>query len=179
MGLKRSGKRLLKLGQKAARELGEDGKAWVDKVFQTAYGVIDEALGPKTKGAARERPAAAERSGRVKAIAQPKAKSKTTSTKAKGRRSKPQAPARKLGKAAARPTAKSKATSTMAKRPRAKPQAAARKPGTTSQKRPPRRRVLASSVAQGGRHPATVLPAEPLAPELPDTLEASEAPRMP
>jgi hypothetical protein len=42
MGMKRSGKRLLKLGQKAARELGKDGKAWVEKVFQTAYDLIEE-----------------------------------------------------------------------------------------------------------------------------------------
>jgi hypothetical protein len=151
MGFKKSGKRLLKLGQKAARELGKDGRAWVEKVFQTAFEVIEGELSPKKKVSASEHPAPAERGGHARAT-RSTANPKATSTKAKGRRSNPQALTRKLGKAAARPPVEATATPSKAKRPRAKPKAPARKRETAQRKQPQRRRALAS-VAPGEPRP--------------------------
>jgi hypothetical protein len=56
MGLKKEGKRLLKLGQKAAKALGREGKTRVEEVFATAIGALEGELrkndGPKNKDAA-------------------------------------------------------------------------------------------------------------------------------
>jgi hypothetical protein len=101
MGMKKSGKRLLKLGQRAARELGKGGKEWVEKVFQTACGVIEEELGRKDKETARKRAAPASRSGGTKSVGQPAPKRKATSgsvTKRADRRSAtPRPPKRERG----------------------------------------------------------------------------------
>ncbi len=59
MGIKKSGKRLLRLGKEAARALGAGGKEWVEAVFQTAIKVIDEELNrSKAKPAPKARAAA-------------------------------------------------------------------------------------------------------------------------
>ncbi len=44
MGLKKSSRRLLKLGRQAAREMGEGGRDFVDTVFRTATQVLEEAI---------------------------------------------------------------------------------------------------------------------------------------
>jgi len=87
MGIKKSGKRLLKLGRKAARELGKGGKAWVEKVFQTACGVIEEELGRKEKETARERGASTPRSSRTKSAGRAARERKATSASAAKSRS--------------------------------------------------------------------------------------------
>jgi hypothetical protein len=64
MGLKKEGKRLLKLGQKAAKALGREGRTRVEEVFATAIGALESELrrndGQKDKKASaegtRERP---------------------------------------------------------------------------------------------------------------------------
>jgi len=53
MGLKKDGKRLVKVGRKAARDLGKGGKAWVGNVFRVALGVIEDEVKRSGKGAAR------------------------------------------------------------------------------------------------------------------------------
>ena len=102
MGMKRSGKRLLNVGRKAARKLGKGGKAWVDKVFQTARQVIEDELEKSGKEAARGRSTAA-RPGRG-------AKASTGQAKAT-----PTEPARRRG--AKRPQATVKRRTVAAKRP--------------------------------------------------------------
>jgi hypothetical protein len=50
MGIKKSGKKLLKLGQKAAKELGAEGKALVAKLFSKAIENLEREL-DKQRGA--------------------------------------------------------------------------------------------------------------------------------
>lgn len=49
MGLKKITKRLAKVGRKATARLGEGGKKWVEAVFETAIGVIEEELRKKVE----------------------------------------------------------------------------------------------------------------------------------
>ncbi|HEX7487515.1 MAG TPA: hypothetical protein VF341_01310 [Anaeromyxobacteraceae bacterium] len=49
MGIKKTSKRLAKLGRTATRSLGKGGKKWVEAVFETAIGVIEDEL--RKKGA--------------------------------------------------------------------------------------------------------------------------------
>jgi hypothetical protein len=49
MGIKKTAKRLAKLGRTATRSLGKGGKKWVEAVFETAIGVIEDEL--RKKGA--------------------------------------------------------------------------------------------------------------------------------
>ena len=44
MGIKTLGKKLVKLGRKASKGAGKDGKRWVKAVFETAIGVIEERI---------------------------------------------------------------------------------------------------------------------------------------
>jgi len=53
MGIKKISKRLAKVGRKASERLGEGGKKWVEAVFETAIGVIEEELRKKTAKPAR------------------------------------------------------------------------------------------------------------------------------
>jgi hypothetical protein len=66
MGLKKEVKRLLKLGQKAAKALGREGRTRVEEVLATAIGTLEGELrrndGPKPKKASAE--GARKRSGR-------------------------------------------------------------------------------------------------------------------
>jgi len=44
MGIKKLSKKLLRLGRKANKDLGTSGKPWVEAVFETAIGVIEDQL---------------------------------------------------------------------------------------------------------------------------------------
>ena len=44
MSIKKLGKKLVKLGRKASKGAGKDGKRWVKAVFETAIGVIEERI---------------------------------------------------------------------------------------------------------------------------------------
>ncbi|OFX20220.1 MAG: hypothetical protein A2V77_16575 [Anaeromyxobacter sp. RBG_16_69_14] len=63
MGIKKIGKKLMKIGKKSARSLGKGGSEFVEAVLQTAIGVLETEL--KKKGA----PSA--RKTRVRAAAAP------------------------------------------------------------------------------------------------------------
>src|SRR6266487_4093954 len=49
MGIKKISKRLAKVGRKASESLGEGGKKWVEAVFETAIGVIEDELRKKVE----------------------------------------------------------------------------------------------------------------------------------
>jgi hypothetical protein len=48
MGIKKAGKRLLKLAQKTAKALGEDGRKRVEELFSTAIAALERELQEKT-----------------------------------------------------------------------------------------------------------------------------------
>ena len=49
MGIKKISKRLAKVGRKASESLGQGGKKWVEAVFETAIGVIEDQLRKKVE----------------------------------------------------------------------------------------------------------------------------------
>jgi hypothetical protein len=60
MGIKKTAKRLAKLGRTATRSLGKGGKKWVEAVFETAIGVIEDELRKKGAKPAKEKAASPE-----------------------------------------------------------------------------------------------------------------------
>jgi len=99
MGIKKARRRLVKLGRKASTVLGKGGKKWVEAVFETASGILEDEIRKKKNEKSKKRPD----TGRSqKAAPRAAAQSRAAQSAKKGGKGEKK---RSVAKAAHRPTA--------------------------------------------------------------------------
>lgn len=140
MGLKKTSRRLLKLGRQAAREMGEGGRDFVDTVFRTAVQVLEEAI---RRGTSKVSPAQTALK-----------RSKTTAASKPGRQKPPPKPAKARStqvKKAPAPSHRHAAQHSRASRP-------TRPPARSTRARPPQRKSVPAPAQRSSRRPRAPRP---------------------
>lgn len=92
MGIKKLGRRLEKLARKARLDLGKGGKEWVEAVYRTAIGVIEDELRKKARPARKPGASPDRRSGRPVASRSVSTESRKTGKPAVARERRPPRP---------------------------------------------------------------------------------------